>query len=69
MGGSSYVKYCFIRFTCIEPFSTAVSVKGVGWILVEGFVVSCVKSWFINCTGFISVGRSGNEVSTELSCE
>ena len=20
MGGSSYVKYCFFRFTCIEPF-------------------------------------------------
>ena len=47
--------------------SAAVPVKGVGWISVEGFVVSCVKSWFINCTGSISVGSSGNEMSKELS--
>ena len=49
--------------------SAAVPVKGVGWISVEGFVVSCVKSWFINCTGSISVGSSGNEMSKELSLE
>ena len=37
----------------------AVPVNGLGWISVEGFVVSCVKSWFINCTGSISIGSSG----------
>ena len=47
----------------------AVPVKGVGWISVEGFVLSCVKSWFINCTGSISIGSSGNEMSKELSLE
>ena len=41
--------------------SVAVPVKGVGWISVEGFVVSCVKSWFITCTGSISIGSSGSE--------
>ena len=35
----------------------------------EGFIVSCVKSWFINCTGSISFGSSGNEMSKELSLE
>ena len=45
-----------------------VPINGVGWISVEGFVVSCVNSWFINCTGSIS-GSSGNEVSEELSFE
>ena len=49
--------------------SAAVPVKGVGWISVEGFVVSCVNSWFINCTGSISIGSSGNEMSKELSLE
>ena len=47
----------------------AVPVKEIGWISVEGFVVSCVKSWFINCTGSISIGSSGNEMSKELSLE
>ena len=42
--------------------SAAVPVKKVGWISVEGFVVSCVKSWFINYTGSISIGSSGNEM-------
>ena len=37
----------------------AVPINGVGWISVEGFVESCVKSWFINCTGSISIGSSG----------
>ena len=46
-----------------------IPVKGVGWISVEGFIVSCVKSWFINCTGSISIGSSGNEMSKELSLE
>ena len=46
-----------------------VPVKGVGWISVEGFVVSCVSSWFINCTGSISIGSSGGEMSKELSLE
>ena len=49
--------------------SAAVPVKGVGWISVEGVVVSCVNSWFINCTGSISIGSSGNELSKELSLE
>ena len=49
--------------------SLVVPVKGVGWILVEGFVVRCVNSWFINCTSSISIGSSGNEVSKELSLE
>ena len=49
--------------------SAVVPLKGVGWISVEGFVVSCVSSWFINCTGSISIGSSGNEVSKELSLE
>ena len=31
--------------------------------------MSCVKSWFINCTGPISIESSGNEVSKELSLE
>ena len=35
----------------------------------EGFIVSCAKSWFINCTGSISIGSSGNEMSKELSLE
>ena len=43
--------------------------KEVGKISVEGFVVSYVKSLFINCTGSISIGSSGNEVSKELLCE
>ena len=47
----------------------AVPVKEVGWISVGGFVVSCVKSWFINCTGSISIESSGNEMSKELSLE
>ena len=47
----------------------AVPVKEVGWISVGGFVVSCVKSWFINCTGSISIGSSGNEMSKKLSLE
>ena len=49
--------------------SVAVPVKGVGWTLVDDFVESCVKSWFINCTGSISIRSSGNEVSKELSLE
>ena len=49
--------------------SAVVPVKRLGRISVEGFVVSCVKSWFINCTGFISVGSSGNKMSKELSLE
>ena len=52
-----------------KVLSAVVPVKGVGWILVEGFIVRCVNSWFINCTGSISVGSSGNEVSKELSLE
>ena len=47
----------------------AVPVEGVGWISVEGFVVSCVKNWFINCTGSISIGSSGNDMCKELSLE
>ena len=31
--------------------------------------MSCVKSWFINSTGSISIGSSGNEMSKELSFE
>ena len=31
--------------------------------------MSCVKSWFINCTGSISVASSGNEMSEDLSLE
>ena len=31
--------------------------------------MSCVKSWFINRTGSISIGSSGNEMSKELSLE
>ena len=49
--------------------SAAVPVKEVGKISVEGFVVSYVKSLLINCTGSISIGSSGNEVSKELWCE
>ena len=49
--------------------SAVFPVKGIGWILVTGFVVSCVNNWFINCTGFISIGSSGNEVSEKLSPE
>ena len=47
----------------------AVPVKGVGWISVEGFLVSCVKSCFISCTGFISIGSSVSEMSKGLSLE
>ena len=43
--------------------------KGVQWVSVEGFVVSCVKSCFINCTGPIFIWSSGNEMSKELSLE
>ena len=51
-----------------KTLPTAVPVKGVRWISVEGFVASCVKSWFINCTGSISLGSSG-KVSKELLLE
>ena len=49
--------------------STVVPVKGVGWISVEGFVVSCINSWFINCIGSISIGSSGNDMSQKLWLE
>ena len=31
--------------------------------------MSCVKSWFINRTGFIYIGSSGNDMTKELSLE
>ena len=31
--------------------------------------MSCVKSWFINCTGSIYIASSANEMSKELSLE
>ena len=31
--------------------------------------MSCINSWFINCTGSISRGISGDEMSKELSSE
>ena len=46
----------------------AVPINRVAWISVEDFVVSCA-SWFINWTGSISIGSSGNEVSEEVSLE
>ena len=51
------------KFSSQFKISAAVPVNEVGWISVECFVVSCVKSWFINCTGSISIGSSGNEMS------
>ena len=32
-------------------------------------MVSCVNSWFINCTGSVSIGSSDNKMSKELSLE
>ena len=50
-------------------FLAVVPVNRVGWISVEGFVVSCVSSWFINWTVSISIGNLGNEVFEEVSLE
>ena len=57
------------KFSSQSKISATVPVKEVGKISVEGFVVSYVKSLFINCTGSITIGSSGNEVSKELLCE
>ena len=52
-----------------KKLSGLVPVKWIGWISAEGFVVSCVSSWFINCTGSTSIGNSSNKMSKELSLE
>ena len=49
--------------------SITVPEKGVGWIMVDGFILSWVKSWFINCTVSISIRSLGSEVSKDLSLE
>ena len=49
--------------------SITVPAKGVGWIMVDGFILSWVKSWFINCAGSIFIRSLGSEVSKDLSPE